>query len=142
MRILEGTAEIDLLIVDYALPEMNGVELIREACQRRPSLKTLLITGDVGALSGGISRVPLLSKPFGPAELDGFLRGLLAGQSARLVVTMGLPDLIYRRYLRAIRYVGSNGAFSDSPAWRPSVKPCWGWSMLRAMPSGRVGSTG
>ena len=78
LRILEGTAEIDLLIVDYALPEMNGLELIREACQRRSSLKTLLITGDVGALSGGISRVPLLPKPFGPAELGQKVAGILA----------------------------------------------------------------
>jgi signal transduction histidine kinase len=78
LRILEGTAEIDLLIVDYALPEMNGLELIREACQRRPSLKTLLITGDVGALSGGMSSVPLLPKPFGPAELGQKVAGILA----------------------------------------------------------------
>jgi hypothetical protein len=56
-------------------------------------------------------------------------RGLLAGRSAHLVVTMGMS-------------AGSNGASSDSPAWRPSVKPCWGWSMRRAMPSGGVGSTG
>src|SRR5438132_10306154 len=78
LRILEGKAEIDLLIVDYAMPEMNGLELIREACQRRPRLKTLLITGDVGALSGGISRVPLLPKPFGPAELGQKVAGILA----------------------------------------------------------------
>jgi putative NADPH-quinone reductase len=31
----------------------------------------------------------------------GFPRGLLAGQSARLVVTMGMPALIYRWYFRA-----------------------------------------
>ena len=78
LRILEETAEIDLLIVDYAMPAMNGLELIREACQRRPSLKTLLITGDVGALSGGISSVPLLLKPFGPAELGQKVAGILA----------------------------------------------------------------
>jgi signal transduction histidine kinase len=78
LSILEEAPEIDLLIVDYAMPEMNGLELIREACQRRPSLKTLLITGDVGALSGGISRVPLLPKPFGPAELGQKVAGILA----------------------------------------------------------------
>ena len=60
------------------MPEMHGLELIREACQRRPSLKTLLITGDVGALSGGISSVPLLLKPFGPAELGQKVAGILA----------------------------------------------------------------
>jgi putative NADPH-quinone reductase len=31
----------------------------------------------------------------------GFPRGLLAGRSARLVVTMGMPALIYRYYFRA-----------------------------------------
>jgi CheY-like chemotaxis protein len=78
LSILEGTPEIDLLIVDYAMPEMNGLELIQEACQRRPSLKTLLITGDIGALSSGTSRVPLLPKPFGPAELAQRVAGILA----------------------------------------------------------------
>ena len=78
LRILEEAPEIDLLIVDYAMPEMNGLELIQEACQRRPSLKTLLITGDVGALSGGTSRVPLLPKPFGPTELAQRVSGILA----------------------------------------------------------------
>ena len=78
LRILEGKSEIDLLIVDYAMPEMNGLELIREARQRRPGLKTLLITGDVGALSGGISRVPVLPKPFGPTELTQRVSGILA----------------------------------------------------------------
>ena len=31
----------------------------------------------------------------------GFPRGLLAGRSARLVVTMGMPALIYRWYFQA-----------------------------------------
>jgi len=31
----------------------------------------------------------------------GFPRGLLAGRSARLIVTMGMPALIYRWYIRA-----------------------------------------
>jgi putative NADPH-quinone reductase len=31
----------------------------------------------------------------------GFSRGLLAGRSVRLVVTMGMPALIYRWYFRA-----------------------------------------
>jgi signal transduction histidine kinase len=69
LRILEMTAEVDLLIVDYGMPEMNGLELIREARQRCPGLKTLLITGHVGVLSGGISGVAVLPKPFGPAQL-------------------------------------------------------------------------
>jgi len=41
-------------------------------------LKTLSITGDVGALSDGISSVPLLPKPFGPTELAHRVSGILA----------------------------------------------------------------
>ena len=32
---------------------------------------------------------------------QGFPRGLLAGRSARIIVTMGMPALIYRWYFRA-----------------------------------------
>jgi putative NADPH-quinone reductase len=46
----------------------------------------------------------------------GFPRGLLAGRSARLVVTMGMPALIYRWYFRARGDAGSNGASLASPA--------------------------
>jgi signal transduction histidine kinase len=78
LRILEVSAEVELLIVDYGMPEMNGLELIREACQRRPGLKTLLITGHVDVPSGGISGAPLLPKPFGPAQLSLRIAEILA----------------------------------------------------------------
>jgi len=45
----------------------------------------------------------------------GFPRGLLTGRSARLVVTMGMPALIYRWYFRAHACAGSSEAFSDLP---------------------------
>jgi CheY-like chemotaxis protein len=69
LTILERNAQIDLLIVDYAMPGMNGVETIRQARQRRPDLKPLLITGYAGAVGGGTEGIPLLRKPFAPAEL-------------------------------------------------------------------------
>jgi signal transduction histidine kinase len=69
LGILEHQAEIDLLIVDYAMPGMNGLETIRQARQRRPGLKPLLITGYAGAVGGSTAGVPLLRKPFAPAEL-------------------------------------------------------------------------
>ena len=45
----------------------------------------------------------------------GFPRGLLAGRSGRLVVTMGVPAVIYRAH--GMECAGSNGASSDLPAW-------------------------
>jgi signal transduction histidine kinase len=69
LRLLDRHAEIALIIVDYAMPGMNGLETIREACFRRPGLKSLLVTGYAGAVAGSTAGVPLLRKPFAPAEL-------------------------------------------------------------------------
>ena len=69
LGILEQGPEIDLLIVDYAMPGMNGLETIRQARQRRPGLRPLLITGYAEAVGGGTGGTPLLHKPFAPAEL-------------------------------------------------------------------------
>ena len=78
LRILEESAAVDLLIVDYAMPGINGLEIIRQAGHRRPSLKTLLITGDAGAVFDGVVGVPLLRKPFGPAEFSQIVAEILA----------------------------------------------------------------
>jgi CheY-like chemotaxis protein len=77
-HILEERAAVDLLIVDYAMPGINGLEIIRQAGHRRPSLKTLLITGDAGAVFDGVVGVPLLRKPFGPAEFSQIVAEILA----------------------------------------------------------------
>jgi CheY-like chemotaxis protein len=77
-RILEDRAAVDLLIVDYAMPGINGLEIIRQASYRRPGLKTLLITGDAGAVRDGAAGIPLLRKPFGPAEFSQIVAEILA----------------------------------------------------------------
>jgi len=76
LRILERTGEVDLLIVDYAMPGMNGLETIRRARLRRPDLRSLLITGYAGVPSG--VGVPLLRKPFAPDELARRVTEILA----------------------------------------------------------------
>jgi signal transduction histidine kinase len=78
LRILEKRGMVDLLIVDYALPGINGLEIIRQAGHRRPGLKTLLITGDAGTVCDAAVGVPLLRKPFGPAEFSQIVAEILA----------------------------------------------------------------
>jgi signal transduction histidine kinase/CheY-like chemotaxis protein len=69
VRVLDSGAEIDLLVIDYAMPGMNGLETIRQARLRQPDLRCLLITGHAGILSGDSTGVTLLRKPFQPRQL-------------------------------------------------------------------------
>jgi signal transduction histidine kinase/CheY-like chemotaxis protein len=56
----------DLLIVDYAMPGMNGVEVVQIARARAPNLPIILATGyaDMEAVDKVIGRGGLLRKPF------------------------------------------------------------------------------
>jgi CheY-like chemotaxis protein len=71
LQILEREAPVDLLLVDYAMPEMNGRAVIERARVFQPGLKTLLMTGYAEALrKNGASGIPVLPKPFKAVELS------------------------------------------------------------------------
>jgi signal transduction histidine kinase/ActR/RegA family two-component response regulator len=87
LQILQREQPIDLLLVDYAMPEMNGAAVIDRARACQPGLKTLLITGYVEALRNiNVLGIPVLAKPFKVAELSRriaeILNELSAGDSA------------------------------------------------------------
>ena len=70
LAIVEREQPLDLLLVDYAMPGMNGIAVIdrARACQRE--LNVILMSGHPDVLrSGGASGIPLLAKPFKVAEL-------------------------------------------------------------------------
>jgi len=69
-EILEREWPIDLLIADYAMPEMNGLTVIDRAQAHHHGLRVLLMSGHADVLhAGGVSGIPLLAKPFKVAEL-------------------------------------------------------------------------
>ena len=71
LQILERERPVDLLLVDYAMPEMNGRTVIDRAKACQPGLKTLLMTGYAEALlNNGMSDIPVLRKPFKAVELS------------------------------------------------------------------------
>jgi two-component SAPR family response regulator len=78
LRLLESGLGADLLIIDYAMPGINGVETIQRARRLRPGLRALLITGHAGAISTEMADVPLLRKPFGQAMLSRAVSEILA----------------------------------------------------------------
>ena len=71
LQILERERPIDLLLVDYAMPEMTGSAVIDAAQTCQPGLKTLLMTGYAEALHSDVMcGIPVLPKPFRVAELS------------------------------------------------------------------------
>ncbi|BBK32939.1 PAS domain S-box-containing protein [Stella humosa] len=79
LEILDGGRPLDLLLLDYAMPGMNGAEVAREAAQRRPDLAVMFITGfaDLGALAD-VSDDRIVPKPYNDAELASKVRKALA----------------------------------------------------------------
>jgi CheY-like chemotaxis protein len=80
LRILDSGAEVDLLITDYAMPGLNGLETIRQARLRRPGLQSLLITGHAGPLAGDVTGIPILRKPFPSNELARRMTAILVAE--------------------------------------------------------------
>jgi len=70
LELLSSRRKIDLLIVDFAMPGMNGVELARLAAAKRPQLPILMATGfaDHSAIQH-LAAEQVLTKPFSEAEL-------------------------------------------------------------------------
>ena len=70
LELLAGRHKIDLLIVDFAMPGMNGIELAKLAAGKWPQLPILMATGfaDHSAIQH-LAAEQVLTKPFSQAEL-------------------------------------------------------------------------
>jgi CheY-like chemotaxis protein len=71
--------EPDLLVVDFAMPGMNGAEFVRLARERQPDLHVLFVSGfsDSNALAQAVGQAPLLRKPFKAIDLAAAVRSAL-----------------------------------------------------------------
>ena len=79
LDLLQRQPNIELLLVDFAMPGMSGAEVARRARIMRPSLTTLFITGfaDRTALAG-VSENRIIGKPFHHQDLAQKIRAALA----------------------------------------------------------------
>lgn len=72
----------DVLVTDYALGRMNGLELA-EHCQRaRPGLKVVMVSGTASAeiaLRSPVKVDGFLGKPYQPSSLADLVRGVIQG---------------------------------------------------------------
>lgn len=69
----------DLLIVDFAMPGLNGAEVVLAARQSNPGIRILFVSGfaDSDVLDGAVGSAPLLRKPFRPNELAAAVRSAI-----------------------------------------------------------------
>jgi two-component system, cell cycle sensor histidine kinase and response regulator CckA len=70
-----------LLLTDYAMGSMNGLELTERCRELFPGIKVLLVSGTVTQEIVGVSRVPLdgfIAKPYQPSTLADTVRALVA----------------------------------------------------------------
>jgi CheY-like chemotaxis protein len=78
--------EVDLMIVDYVMPGINGLEVARLGRLRRPSLPILFVTGfaDTAVLTAETTSDHILRKPFTVADLVAKIGAVLRTASTRL----------------------------------------------------------
>ena len=72
----------DLLITDYAMHDMNGMELIQECRRLEPGLKILLLSGTAGPeifVQAPCKPDRFLAKPYHARQLIDLVRAMLAG---------------------------------------------------------------
>jgi signal transduction histidine kinase/CheY-like chemotaxis protein len=70
----------DLLVVDFAMPGMNGAEAARAAQERQPGIKVLMVSGyaDSAAVEAAVGSARQLRKPFDLAEFGAAVADTLA----------------------------------------------------------------
>jgi len=71
----------DLILSDYAMDKMNGLELIQKCKAAKPDLKAILISGTAGAdilVDAPVKVERFLGKPYQPAALLELARAVLA----------------------------------------------------------------
>jgi CheY-like chemotaxis protein len=70
IEMTETNSDIELLMLDIAMPEMSGIEVSRLVSAKRPELPVVFMTGYIGSTKlDGAEQQKLMKKPFTVAEL-------------------------------------------------------------------------
>lgn len=82
LQLLHEGVTPDLLITDYLLPGMSGIDLVHAVRARRPNFPVLVISGYTGS-EGIAADLPQLTKPFRSKDLADKLASLLRDAGIR-----------------------------------------------------------
>ena len=80
LALLTGGARFDALVTDFAMPGMNGAELIVSSRMLQPGLPSVIISGfaDAAGLETRPMGSPVLQKPFSGTALVAAIERVLA----------------------------------------------------------------
>jgi DNA-binding response OmpR family regulator len=101
------SVEYDLLLLDLALPQLSGSELLRRMCRSHPALSVLVLTAR-DALEDKLALFEAgaddyLTKPFDFAELLIRIKALLRRLPAERVDVLRIADLELNRLTRQVK---------------------------------------
>ena len=69
LEVFAAHPEIDLVVTDYAMPRMTGLQLADQIRQRRSEITVILTTGYAEIPQGAAETLPRIAKPFSQADL-------------------------------------------------------------------------
>jgi CheY-like chemotaxis protein/two-component sensor histidine kinase len=84
LEILRNGQHVDLLITDYSMPRMNGVELAKAVSKLRPGTPILLATGYAELPTGSGVDLPRIGKPYQQDRLAAEITKALGSEDKRL----------------------------------------------------------
>jgi CheY-like chemotaxis protein len=82
LRIVDGAADIDVLMTDQAMPGMTGLQLAQRVLEKRPHLPVIVASGFAEMETNLVQRWRRLPKPFRRAELADALAAAVQGSHA------------------------------------------------------------
>jgi PAS domain S-box-containing protein len=89
VQLLRRTPKIDIVITDYAMPGMNGLQLADAVAAEHPGTPMVICTGYAELLGTAQPHLPRISKPFDQAALVAVIEEVIRAQAeARSVLTL------------------------------------------------------
>jgi len=109
-QMLVEEANFDLVILDLVLPKVDGLDVLKHICSRKPSPPVLILSGRarvedrVKGLDLGAD--DYLTKPFSFSELSARVRALLRRSPSSIGIVLRVGDLELDRAERLVRRAG------------------------------------
>ena len=88
LRLLRTGDPPDLMITDYLMPGMNGVQLIEQAKRLVPSMQAILITGYSTIAEGPGATIPRLAKPYRQSDLSKIVAEILTREPSGRILKL------------------------------------------------------